>query len=843
MQDIIKKIYDYSLEEIIGERFGAYSKYIIQDRAIPDVRDGLKPVQRRILYAMLQDHNTFDKAYRKSAKTVGNVMANYHPHGDSSIYDAMIRLSQDFKMREPLIEMHGNNGSIDGDTAAAMRYTEARLSKISNELLKGIERDTVQMAPNFDDTALEPTVLPSKFPNLLVNGGMGISAGYATNIPPHNLEEIIDATIKRIDSPNCHMDSILDIVKGPDFPTGGLVFGQDGIKEAFKTGKGKIIIRSRYEFIKEKAKELIVISEIPYEVNKSILVAKIDEIRIDKKVEGMNEVRDESDRDGLRVVIELKKEADKDLIINYLLKNTPLQITYNYNMVAIEDRRPKLLGLIPILDAYIKHQEEVIRRRSEFDLKHAEKRLHIVIGLVKALSILDAVIKTIRKSSNKQDAKDNLVKEYDFTPEQAEAIVVLQLYKLTNTDVSLLEAEKQNLEAIINQLKEILSDENVLKNVVKKELREIKKEYGTIRRSTIEGEIEEIKIDTTKMIKEEDVVVVATKEGYVKKTSKRSFSSSEGLPEIKAGDIILLMQEASTLDTMLLFTKKGNYLYLPVHEIIETRWKELGKHVSNMITVDPDDEIINAFIIKDFKENKAFTIATKKGMIKKTNLEEFFAQRYKKAITAIKLKKEDEVLYIGLEKKPEIIITTQNGYTLRYNTEEISTVGIKAAGVKAISLKKEDFVASVNLIDENDEYLTIFTRNGTGKRIKLDNISATSRANRGVLLIRNVKTNPYHIVKTFKANTKEEVIITTKSKQEIKKLNTLPINDLSSIGSSISKEEIENVYLSITDIEIPEETQSNEQKDVPKELTEESKGRILTISDFLEDFDGENEQK
>ena len=460
-EEVIEKIFDYTLEDIMGERFGSYSKYIIQDRAIPDARDGLKPVQRRILYSMHKEKNTYDKGYRKSAKTVGDVIGNYHPHGDTSIYDAMVRMSQPWKTRLPYIDMHGNNGSIDGDSPAAYRYTEARLSKISNEMLRDIDKNTVEFAPNFDDTTVEPTVLPARFPALLVYGAQGISAGYATNIPPHNLGEIIEATIHRIDYPNCELETLMKYVKGPDFPTGGIVEGIDGIKEAYQTGRGRIIVKSRYTVEEVKGVPQIVITEIPFEVNKALMVKKMDDIRIDKKIEGIQEVRDESAAD-VRVVIELKKNANVDLIINYLLKNTDMQISYNFNVVSIVNRRPKLLGLTDALDAFIAHKKEVVKRRTEFDLAHAKARYHIVEGLIKCISILDEVIKVIRASKNKADAKDNLVKEFEFTEAQAEAIVTLQLYRLTNTDVVALENEKEQLEKIINGLTAILGSEEVL---------------------------------------------------------------------------------------------------------------------------------------------------------------------------------------------------------------------------------------------------------------------------------------------------------------------------------------------------------------------------------------------
>ena len=476
MQGILKKIHDYALEEIMGDRFSKYSKTIIQDRALPDVRDGLKPVQRRILFTMFRDHNTYDKPTRKSAKTVGNVMGTFHPHGDSSIYEAMVRMSQWWKQSAVYIDMQGNNGSMDGDGAAAMRYTEARLSKISNELLKDIDKNTVNMTDNYDNTELEPTVLPVRFPNLLVNGANGISAGYATNIPPHNLGEIIDATIKRIEQPECTLTTILDIIKGPDFPTGGIVEGKNGIIDAYTTGRGRIILKSRYRFEKNKAKEQIIITEIPFDVNKQNLVAKINEIRLDKKIDGMTDVRDESDREGLRIAIDLKKDADKELIIHYLLKNTELQISYNFNMVAIVNKRPMTLGVLAILDACIAHLKEVIIRRTQFNLKRAKEEYHIVQGLIKALSILDDVIRTIRSSKNKSDAKVNLVQHYQFSESQAEAIVVLQLYKLTNTDVTELQEKCHLLEEEITSLEHILKDESALKTVMKNELKTIKKE-------------------------------------------------------------------------------------------------------------------------------------------------------------------------------------------------------------------------------------------------------------------------------------------------------------------------------------------------------------------------------
>ena len=836
--DVIKRIHDYALEENMGDRFGRYAKAIIQDRAIPDVRDGLKPVQRRILYGMFKDHNTYDKPYRKSAKTVGYIMGNYHPHGDSSIYDAMVRMSQWWKQNTPYVDMQGNNGSMDGDSPAAMRYTEARLSKISNELLKDIDKNTVEWAPKFADTELEPTVLPAKFPNLLVNGSSGISAGYATNIPTHNLGEIIDATIKRIDSPNCRLDTILDIVKGPDFPTGGIVEGKQGIIDAFTTGRGKVIIRSKTEFAKEKSKEQIIITEIPYEVNKAMLVKKIDDIRIDKKIEGIAEVRDESDREGLRIAIDLKQGASKELILNYLLKNTDLQVSYSYNMVAIVNRRPMTLGILPILDAYISHQKEVVNRRTKFDLDFAEARMHIVEGLIKALSILDEVIKTIRASKNKADARVNLMEKFGFTEKQAEAILVLQLYRLTNMDIEELKREFEQLNIVINGLRAILADEDKLKDVMKDELRKVKKEYATPRKTEVKDEITEIKIDTTEMISKEDCIVVVTSEGYVKRVSLRSYNKDEDTT-VKEGDYVINLSQMNTLNTMLLFTNKGNYLYVPVHELPEQKWKELGKHISNIIKIDEDEKVIECIPVYDFETNEYITMFTKNGMVKRTKLSEFKVQRYTKPITCMKLKDDDEVVTVTNNSGSDVFVTTKNGYGLRYKVEEISEVGLRAAGVKAISLKN-DIVICAHVF-ENMDYLSVITDKGTAKRIKLLEFEPLQRARKGILMVRDVKTNPYSIIKTFIIPAKESIMLKLGLDYKEVKLTELPITDRYSTGTVITKSNIEDIFETT---KLMKESSKDEVAEEPTILEKESREellnkvdeKILTIDDFLDDF-------
>ena len=823
-EETLKKIYDYSLEYIMGDSFGRYAKTIIQDRALPDVRDGLKPVQRRILYAMYKDGNTYDKPTKKSAKAVGNIMGFYHPHGDSSIYDALVRMSQWWKNNLCYVEMQGNNGSMDGDGAAAMRYTEARLTKVAGELLRDINKDTVLMSLNYDDTLLEPTVLPAKFPNLLVNGATGISAGYATNIPPHNLGEIIDATIKRIDSPNCHLDTILDIVKGPDFPTGGVAEGIKGIRDAFATGRGKVNVRCKYEVV-GKGKKQIIISEIPYEVNKALLVKKIDEIRIEKKIDGIAEVRDETDRNGLQIAIDLKKDANVDLIINYLLKNTDMMVSYNYNMVAIVNRRPMVLGILQILDAYIAHQKEVITRRTEFELRVARERMHILEGLVKALSILDEVIRVIRASKNKADAINNLVKEFDFTEKQADAIVTLRLYRLTNTDVEEIKAEMDEKQKQIEVWTQILENEEALKHVMKTELRLVKKEYATDRKTEIKDEVTEIKIDTTSLIPKEDCMVVVTKEGYVKRVSLRSFSAANGdYTGLKDKDYPVGLYEANTMDTLLVFTDLGNFLYIPVYELPDLKWKDLGKHISNIIKISSDENIISSYLVKSFDEKIEFLTFTKNGMVKKTLLSSLRVQRYTKPISLIKLKEDDRVVSNVIAKN-EIFVTTVRGYGLRYLTEEVPVTGLRGSGVKAINLKDDFVVSGCSFSDEN--FITIITDKGTAKRIKIDEFDIIARARRGVLAVRDVKTNPYHIINSFVSNNKQEIGIVT-DEISFHKITEFPICDRYQTGTLITKEKIESAFFKIDITEKEEEI-----VDVSLDKVDE---KIMTIDDFLDDL-------
>ncbi|MBD3948283.1 DNA topoisomerase IV subunit A [Tuanshanicoccus lijuaniae] len=799
-----ENIQELNFANVIGDRFGRYSKYIIQDRALPDIRDGLKPVQRRILYAMYMDRNTAANPYRKSAKTVGNVIGNYHPHGDSSVYEAMVRMSQDWKLRETLIDMHGNNGSMDGDPAAAMRYTEARLSPIADELLRDIQHQTVDYLLNFDDTLEEPTVLPARIPNLLVNGATGISAGYATEIPPHNLAEVIDALVYMLTHKRYQLNDILQFIQAPDFPTGAIIQGAEQIRKAYETGQGKIIVRSVTEIEQLKGnKQQIVIHEIPYEVNKAKLIQRLDDIRIQRKIEGIADVRDESDRNGVRVVIELKREVNAEGILQYLLKNTDLQVNYHFNMVAIHERRPMVVGLMQMLEAYLEHQKEVLTKRTEHMLAADKKRLHIVDGLIRVVSILDEVIALIRASENKADAKRNLEREFEFSPEQSESIVNLQLYRLTNTDIEALQNEKLELNERILMYQNILNNEDTLKKVLANELKDIKKRYQSPRRTRVQAEVEEITVETSVLIPDEQVYVSVTKEGYIKRTSVRSFTASDaqdlGSREL---DYPIFVQEMSTHDAIVLVTNKGNYIHLPVHELPDIRWKDMGMHLSTNYRLEDGEQLIAAFkSVMDPStlsgdNNPTLVMTTRKGMIKQTTLDQFTTYRsYKtKTATAMKLKDKQDAVIAVTKAKPgmtyEVIVITERSYGVRYDLSEVPVSGTKAQGVVAIKLKDDDVVIASLLVDTAIErpQLLALTQRAHLKRFYVDVISKVSnRSSRGHLLLKELKANPHRFIQVIALNKGNIPIIIlgdTGKTLEVKAFDT-PISDRLSNGSAI----------------------------------------------------------
>lgn len=731
------------LDDLMGDRFGKYAKYIIQDRALPDARDGLKPVQRRILYAMNEDGNTWDKPTRKSAKTVGLVIGTYHPHGDTSVYDAMVRMSQSWKMGETLIEMQGNNGSIDDDPAAAMRYTEARLAPISAELLTDIDKDTVELSPNYDDTLMEPTVLPARFPNILVNGAYGIAAGYATHIPPHNLNEVVEAAIYRIYNPYCSLEDIMQFVKGPDFPTGGIVQGLKGIQEALQSGKGQVIVRSKCEFVETKTIKQIVITEIPYEVVKSNLVKRMDEIRLNKEIDGLLAVRDESGRDGLRIVVDVKKDANAEQILNYFFKKTELQTYYNYNMVAIVNKTPVRLGLVQLLDAYIQHREEVVLRRSRYELDRKEKRCHILEGLIKAVSVMDEIIAIIRKSKDKADSKKNLIDRFEFSEAQAEAIVTMRLYRLSSTDVKELREEFKQLVNEMEFLQTILDEKKVLHSVIVSELKDVNTKYVRPRRTVIEEEVADITIDRQAMVTSENVMVAISRAGYVKRVSMRSYNATPGVVcGLKDGDSLLCYQEMDTLDTLLLFTDKGRYAYVPVFEIDEAKWKETGSHLSSTVKIAGDEKIVGAIVCRDFNTHAYVVSVSEKGMIKRTLISDFVLTRYNKPATAMNLKEDDRLVSVALAyENDEVVLVSRNGYSVRYILNQISESGPKSAGVKAMNLN-EDSVGAMAVYHGDKQMLVLGSAKQQMKRLRMSEIEYYNRPARGELLAKKIKTNP-----------------------------------------------------------------------------------------------------
>ncbi|WP_338551640.1 DNA gyrase subunit A [Paenibacillus sp. KS-LC4] len=793
---ILEQFLPAFLEEIVGDRFGRYSKYIIQDRAIPDVRDGLKPVQRRILYAMYDSGNTPDKPYRKSAKTVGDVMGNYHPHGDSSIYEGMVRMAQPWKMGHILVDGHGNWGSMDDDPAAAMRYTEARLSPLAIELLRDIDKRTVMFKDNFDNTTKEPVVLPSRYPNLLVNGASGISAGFATEIPPHNLREVIDGCIAVMNRPETTLEELMHIIKGPDFPTGGLIMGEEGIRDAYATGKGRIYLRAKTAIEDMRGgRQQIVITEIPYQVVKSRLVTAMENIRLEKKVEGIAEVRDESGRNGLRIVIELKKDTDANGILAYLLKKTDLQVAYSFNMVAIVNKTPQQLGIRQMLDAYIAHQKEVVTFRTQYDLEKAEDRAHVLEGLVKALNLLDEVIAAIKASKNRADAQQNLVQKFAFSERQADAILTLQLYRLTNLEITSLEKEHKEVMKRIAYLRSILNSDKKLIGVIRDEMMEIHTKFGMDRRSDIQGEVEELKVNLEVMVTPEEVLVTLSNEGYMKRTSMLSFTRSGGEVSnagVKEGDIIRGLYAVNTIDNLLLFTKKGQYYTLPVHQIPEFKWKDTGTAIVNIVPIPKDDAIISVIPVKDFNvPGASLVFVTKRGQVKRTELKDYMSTR-STAIAACKVAEGDEVIKImPSDGTKQLMLVSKQGWSIRFSESEVNTMGRVAGGVRGMQLKEDDELIAAEWVSEDEGELFVVSDLGYAKRSLLLDYPVQGRGGKGVQTFefkegKRVKPNGSAIVYAVYCKEAIDLVALTSSGAKLP-LTTekSPIDDRRSIGRAI----------------------------------------------------------
>lgn len=836
-----------TLEQIMGERFGRYSKYIIQERALPDARDGLKPVQRRILYAMHKEGNTNDKAFRKSAKTVGNVIGNYHPHGDSSVYEAMVRMSQEWKLREMLVEMHGNNGSMDGDSAAAMRYTEARLAKISGLLLQDIEKQTVDFVPNFDDSELEPTVLPARFPALLVNGSTGISAGYATEIPPHNLGEVIDATIYRLESPNCRLETLMNIVQGPDFPTGAIAEGKAGLQQAYETGRGKIVMRAKIEVKMTGSKKQLWINELPYEVNKATLVRKIDELRIDKNLEGISEVRDESDRHGLRIVIDLRKDADEKLLRHVLLKNTDLQTAYNFNMVAIHEGRPIQMGLCQMLDAYIEHQLDVVTRRSNFELKGAMERQHLVEGLIRAISLLDQIIVTIRQANDKRDAIGQLCSKFDFTSRQADAIVSLQLYRLTSTDITGLEAEHAELSTKIIYLNKILEDDQFLRQVIKDELRLAKKQFANPRRTTIRDEVKILEIEQTALIPKREGIVTMTRDGYVKMTSNRSFASSKNEEtKMKENDRLIGQFALKNTDTLTVFANNGSYTCVPIHRLPDVRWKDLGQHVSAFSKFEANVQFVRAFAFDQFDDQRFIITITKQGMIKRTLLRDFAMTRLAKAAVAMNVKAEDELHRVFIsDGASDVILLSKHGYINRFPESDVPQAGVRAGGVKAMKLGEHDEIVDAVIIGSEPAPLLFISEKGIFKHLTSAEIEVTGRFKKGFVILKQPKANPHQLIAVVNAN--HRFSIETQSGENEINPTTIKFTSLETTPRPLITEKIINAHLIPNHIPdfMPEQTEIDDTNQTTlgieaqlqqrlKQIQHQRNQRIHTLLDELE---------
>ena len=760
---IEEKISDEPLEDVMGDRYATYAKYVIQDRAIPDVRDGLKPVQRRIIFSMYKSNNTFNRPTKKCAHTVGAVMGTYHPHGDTSIYEALARMSQDWKVRYPLIDFQGNNGSIDGDSPAAYRYTESRLSELSNELVLDIEKNTVDMQLNFDDTEYEPVVLPSRFPNLLVNGTEGIAVALATEIPPHNLREVIDATIYRINHKNATVEDLMTFVKGPDFPGGGYIYRSSGLDSIYLTGKGRIEVAAKCDIVENKDGKQIIITEIPYKVVKIQLVYEIDKICHSRSIDGIEAVRDESDYKGIRIVIDLKKNANAEVILQYLMKKTNLLTGYTANMVAIVNGRPKTLNLLDFVDAYIEHQVDVLLRKSRFDLNKCQSRLHIVEGLILASININEIVEIIKKSKDKADSKINIMKRFSLSNEQAEAIVTMPLYKLSHTDEIVLEKEKEQLTKDIEMLEGIIADENKLNRVLIKDLKRIADKYGDDRRSRIIDKGETKEIDKRELIAKEDVMIAVSYDGYLKRSSIRSFASSDNAkPGLKDGDMLVCVAKASTTDYVLCFTNMGNYSCVHVFDLQENKWKDEGAHINEFTTLASGEKIIKVMVISERRNDLYIAAVSKYGQIKRTPIAALDFTSHKRSSRYMKLLTNDRVADVALlTGNSDIMVITSAGNCTLFNENDLTIVGPKAGGVKSISgLGSNNVVTLLTFDEEERSKIVILTNKGHIRVTDLNKFMRTNRLGKVQPIVQSFKGDQHTVIGALKANKRDEMAVT-----------------------------------------------------------------------------------
>ncbi len=840
-----KRIIERDLDKLIGEKFGNYSKYIIQERALPDLRDGLKPVQRRVLFAMYDLKLSHTSAYKKSARVVGDVIGKYHPHGDTSVYEAMVRLGQEWKVNMPLVDMHGNKGSIDGDGPAAMRYTEARLAKITSQLLSNIEKKLVKFSPNFDDSELEPIVLPAKYPNLLVNGATGIASGYSTNIPPHNLKEVIKALIYIFKNESVTLSDLTKYIKGPDFPTGASISSPKSIKDAYKTGRGKITITSKWNY--DEKKKLIEITEIPYETNKSEIVKKIDDLIRNNKIPSLKEVRDDTDRQGMQITLICKPDININLVMNFLFKSTDLRKNYSLNMVSIKDKKPQQLGLVDILTSFSEFEKEIYVNLYKFELSKVKKRMEIVDGLIRVVDIIDEIIRVIRKSRNKKEAKENIKTSFGFSEIQAEAIVILRLYRLTSTDINELTKEKGELSSLFTFYERGIKDERFLREQIIEELKKIRDEYGIERKSTIEGDIEEVKINERDLIQEEEIWLSITYQGYIKKVSQRSKDSSEESSFGKRDDdIIISLNKVSNLKNIVLFSSSGRYFVIPIFKFSESRWRDIGEHVSKFTSLDSLDRIISTSLVDSFDNETEIIFSTKNGMIKRSRIRDMNLLQTKRGSKFMNLKPNDKVVTAVLLNNDNSFITsiTKNGYGIRYCADNLSTIGLSASGVKNANLTDGDevvvtIVNEINKVDDGYSQIMIVTHNGKAKRMRVNDIRGVSRGSKGSLVAAQTKSNPFLIINGFNVEETKSIYILTDN-DEILNLKTKGEVLISDVKSGLTKLTNKGILLSFNDLtlkidELPNSNTSQKIfKTTEKEKTEEQAVQLNLDSIFDE---------
>lgn len=838
MEFNVGKVIPVGIRKEMQKSYIDYAMSVIVSRALPDVRDGLKPVHRRILYSMHELGLSPEKGYRKCARIVGDVLGKYHPHGDTSVYDALVRMAQDFSIRYTLVDGHGNFGSVDGDGAAAMRYTEAKMEKITLEMLRDINKNTVDFTDNFDGEEKEPTVLPSRFPCLLVNGSSGIAVGMATNIPPHNLTEVINGVIKLIDEPEISIADLMKIIKGPDFPTAGIILGRAGIKSAYETGRGKVLVRARCEVVEENGRNKIIVSELPYQVNKARLIENIANLVKEKKIDGITDLRDESNREGMRMVIDLKKDANPNVTLNRLYKHTKMQDTFGVIMLALVNGEPKILNLKEVLTNYLEFQKDVVTRKTQFDLNKALARAHILDGLKIAMDNLDAVIKLIRASKNASEARNGLIEKFELTEKQAQAILDMKLQRLTGLEREKIEAEYEELMKLIIELKAILEDESILLENIREDLIRIREKYGDERRTEIDYTYIDRNIDISDLIEEEQIVITISHNGYIKRlpvdtytAQKRGGRGIQGM-STREDDFVEHIFVTSTHDTILFFSDKGRAYKLKGYEIPEASRTAKGTNIVNILPLDSEEKFQAAIAIKEFDDDNYLVMGTKSGVVKKTTISAYSSIR-KNGINAINLREDDELIGVKMSTgNSEIIFVTNNGYSIRFNENNVRPMGRTATGVKAITLRGEDYVVSMEVASENEELLVV-SENGLGKRTKISQYPLRKRGGKGVITYKVTEKTGKLI--GARIVTDNDQIMLINSNGIVIRLNVagISVTSRNTMGVKLMKSSEEDKVIAIAkmnseDIEEIDETEGSE--DIQEtEVSEENNNKVENL--------------